>query len=184
MGRLFLTALLLVAGPATTYGDVLSLSFSGTFGSTLGVVDSGDAFSGTATWDDTTIGAHTPHFADLITLTLNLPPDDGLSVASLPDAAVPFAGAHYPGAVFVNLQIDVKSSVDSNFYVFFIGATPGCPPNKCNAAVTNVSFTQAEFASTFNTSGPTVVPEPAASAWVVTGLGLVLVFLRRKYTID
>jgi hypothetical protein len=181
MRRLLIAGLSLAAlSSVTLRADLVSLSFSGTFGGALGVVHSGDAFSGTAIWDDTTIGAHFPNFADVTSLTLALPPADGLSVASLPDAAVPFAGAHYPGAVFVNLQIDVKSSVDSNFYVFFIGATPGCPPNTCSASLTNVSFTQVDFASTFSVSGPTSVPEPATSVWMITGLGLVALFVRRS----
>jgi hypothetical protein len=162
--------------PASLNAAILEFSFSGTLGTGFGVLHTGDAFSGSGIWDDTTIGAHTPNFADLTSLTLNLPAADGLSVPSLPDAAVIFAGAGYSGSVFNEFQLNIKSSTDSNTYVFFIARTAGCPPGVCNAAVTNANFTQTDRATSFSPSGPVTLPEPATSASVATGLAVLLAF--------
>jgi len=186
-----LGSLLLFSGLA--HAGVVSFSFSGTWSSTFGVVQAGDAFSGTATWDTAAIGANPsfPTYALLLSYSLTMPAGEGLSVDSIPDSKVLFAGAHYiltgpqPGCssfpCFENLQINEQSSTDNNVYVFELGGVSGCvPAGHCDAEVANPSFTTQDFAATYGVAGPTATPEPGTSALIFGGL--VLFALRRKTT--
>jgi hypothetical protein len=176
-----------------SHAGVVSFSFSGTWSSSFGVVQAGDAFSGTATWDTAAIGANPsfPTYALLLSYSLTMPAGEGLSVASIPDSKVTFAGAHYilsgpqPGCssfpCFENLQINEQSSTDNNFYVFELGGTSGCVPGfHCNAEVANASFTTQDFAATYSVAGPTATPEPGTKVLILGGLILVAFCLRRQ----
>jgi hypothetical protein len=164
---LIVAALLIVLATAPARADIVEFSYSGTWNGNLGVIQSGDAFSGEATWDSTNFTMNAcpgnPAYAiclPLITDTLKMPVADGLSI---PGATVEFAGVvESTLGVFGGIQINVESSVDDNFYIFFIG--PGA------LSVSNLDFSQSIFANAVTMSGPNSVPEPASLALLGTAL--------------
>ena len=161
--RYLVLSTLLLAGIVPIQGALVSFSFSGTFGTgPFGVIQAGDAFSGTATWDTSSI--------ELSSLSLTFPAAYGLSVSSLTDPNVLWTRVNYtlvpppppckfcftsPTCTsfpcFTSLQINEKSTVDGdsfNSYVLELGALSGCDPDgKCNADVWDGAFIVFEFAN-------------------------------------
>jgi hypothetical protein len=150
------------------YGTFLNVTFSGVFGGSLGPVHAGDAFSGSGTWDT---NALVGNFAVLSSFTLTLPAGDGLSV---PPSAL-FAGAHWNGSAFDNFQINDMSTVDHAIYVFFLSFTSVAN----GAAMSDAGFTQNIHTSSYQVTGPTVIPEPATGALSISASAVLAFILRR-----
>lgn len=171
----------------------LLLTFSGTIGSDcpasppgpagcsttgVGLVQPGDAFSGTAVWDPATIGSDPslPTYALLTSFSLTFPTADGLTVGSIPDAEVLFAGVDFSGgnpADPLDVEVNIESTMDNNIYVLFFPPTAqSCSGPICSFDVSNGSFTEFAPSSTFN-STQSPVPEPGTGGIVLTGFGLV-----------
>ena len=185
--------LILILGLATgAKATIINFTFSGTFASTcpsgspticvtsLGLVHDGDTFSGTAAWDDSTIGATIPNVATTTSLLFTGPAGEGMS-GNQGAANITFAGATYSGSSFNFLQINVRSTVDSNFYIFFLGSSLGV---KCNGAaplclgeVSNTSGTAAVFAKSY-TEAVSAVPEPSTAGVTMVGLGFFFTLLK------
>ena len=185
-----LPVLLFTALSCASAGPVL-LTFSGTMGSNcppsppgppgcsttgVGVVKPGDAFFGTAVWDPATIGSNPsfPNYALFTSFSLTFPSADGLTVGSIPNAQVLFAGLNFTGgnpATPNGIQVDIKSTADSNIYqLSFMPTAQSCSGPTCGFDVSNVPFTQFAAANTFNS---TLAPEPGTGGIVLTGFGLV-----------
>lgn len=113
-------ALLLIAGFAQA--DVL-YTFSGTWGSSFGVVTAGDAFSATATWNPADMGMDS-----LTSFSYSAPASEGLSVASILSPQYLFGAANDSVSPFV-LQINLESTVDDNVYILFLGPFSGAISN-------------------------------------------------------
>jgi hypothetical protein len=180
MRFLTVTALLFAGISGAAAGPVL-LTFSGTLGANcpsgqptctgtgVGLVKPGDAFSGSAIWDTATSGNNITSFS------FTLPASEGLSVPSLPDAKVLFAGADA-----TTIQVNLKSTTDNNFYVLFLPSTSQtCGGPTCAFAVTDGAFTQSVISNTFN-STLVALPEPGTNALVLAGLGLVGLLARGR----
>ena len=175
--RYFTISLLLLIGTVPVRADLMGFSFSGTWAGNLGLIHDGDAFSGSLTWDSTSALNICP--ADplgrfcrpLLSFSFTMPAATGLTVPSIPNAQIPFAGALYASAagVFEGIQVNEKSSVDNQFYIFFGGPT--------RVSESNVDFSQTIFPRTF-TSTP--IPEPGSSVLTGTVLGLVGVLAWRR----
>lgn len=187
-----LPVLLFTAFSCASASPVL-LTFSGTMGSNcpasppgppgcsttgVGLVQPGDAFSGTAVWDPATIGSN-PSFPDIALFTsfsLTFPSADGLTVGSIPNAQFLFGGAIFIGgnpAAPNGTQVNIKSTADSNIYVLFIQQqAQSCSGPICGFDVSNSPFTQYATANTFNSTVSTV-PEPRTGGMVLMGFGLV-----------
>lgn len=169
------------------------LTFSGTIGSNcpasppapagcsttgVGLVQPGDAFSGTAVWDPATIGSNPsfPDYALFTSFSLAFPSADGLTVASIPSAQVLFAGIDFTGgnpATPADIEVNIKSTLDSNVYVLFIPPTAqSCSGPICGFDVSYDAFAQFAPSRTFNSTLATV-PEPGTGGIVLTGFGLV-----------
>jgi hypothetical protein len=165
-------ALLMLCATSAAYGSILQVTFSGVFGSALGPIHAGDAFSGSGTWDSNTVGAVVSNFAVLTAFNITLPPADGLSVPGT--GTLSFAGAHWNGSAFDNLQINDTSSADHATYVFFLNFTSA----QTGGAVTNANFTQQSVTTSYQLLGPTVVPEPGTGALTIPAaliaLGLII----------
>jgi hypothetical protein len=157
--------------------DILEMSYSGTFSTTLGVIHAGDTFSGEITWDSTPSVNACPGAVQyqicipLITDVLNLPAGDGLSV---PGATVTFQAIPEVIAGVLNFstavpQINVVSSIDGNTYSFFITPTSGSVAE---------NFSNVETATGYTSSGPTAVPEPGSLS--MAALALLLTAFRRR----
>jgi hypothetical protein len=169
---------MLLAGLVPARAEVLEMTYSGTFATTLGVIQAGDAFSGEITWDSTpgvsACPGSEPRFAiclPLITDVLNLPAADGLSI---PGATVMFQAVPEVTAGVLDFstgvpQINVVSSVDGNLYSFFIS------PDRGGVAE---NFGAVEGATGYTASGPTAVPEPGSLSMAALAL-LLTPFLRR-----
>jgi hypothetical protein len=182
-----LPVLLFTALSCASAGPVL-LTFSGTMGSNcppsppgcsttgVGVVKPGDAFSGTAVWDPATIGSNVsfPNYALFTSFSLTFPSADGLTVGSIPNPQVLFAGLNFIGgnpATPNGIQVNIKSTADSNIYALFFPSTAqSCSGPICLFDVSNTGFTQFAAANTFNS---TLAPEPGTGGIVLTGFGLV-----------
>jgi hypothetical protein len=181
--RLTYIVALLIFGTAAANADMIeTVTFSGTIESPLGVISAGDAFSGTMSWDISTLGLSSPGGGngwEATALSFTMPLTDGLSVAGLPDSQLQFAAAAYAsGGSFETLQINDLSTVDGNVYTFFIGPFGG-------AVVLNGDYTAPDNFTNFSFSGPTesTTPEPATSASFAIGLGLIATLaLRRLHT--
>lgn len=169
------------------------LTFSGTMGSNcppsppapagcsttgVGPVLPGDAFSGTAVWDPATIGSNPsfPDYALLTSFSLTFPAADGLTVGSIPNAQVIFAGLDFVGgnpAAPNGILVSIESTMDSKFYgLFFPSTAQSCSGPTCAFDVQNAPFTQYAASNTFN-STQVSVPEPGTGDIVLTGFGLV-----------
>lgn len=175
--RFLRIALFLLCATTPAYGTLLQVTFSGVFGSNLGPIHAGDAFSGSGTWDPSTLGAVVANFAVLSSFNISLPTGDGLNLPG--SGTLMFAGAHWNGAAFDNFQINDMSSVDHATYVFFLSFTT----NPTGAAVTNAAFTQSSQTTSYQATGPTVVPEAATGGLTVSALMLIGVIagrLRRR----
>ena len=171
--RRALVSMMLLVGlfwSASSYPLVIEFSFSGVWSAgnvtSLGLLSAGDSFSGSLTWDTDAPNACPGNIAyslciDLSSLTLNLPPSSGLSVTSLPDSKLNFAGALYVGTppVLLNFQVNDKSSVDSQYYIF--GFYPDSSDAFGGAYVADVNFTHFLRTTNYVSSGPAAVPEPA-----------------------
>jgi hypothetical protein len=174
--------LLLAIAPAR--GSLVSFSFSGTWSSGLGVVQAGDAFSVTATWDTSTVGSLPgfPTFAPLSTLSsFSLPSSEGFYPLQ-----ISFEGANYTSStsgIFEDIQIDLKSSTDGNIYILYLGSIPACNPDGCNADL--ASGSRSVHADIYAVTGPSTAttPEPDSRALLPVGLvalALLSIWLRRK----
>jgi hypothetical protein len=166
---------MLVVGIVEARADTLeTVTFSGTLESSLGVISAGDTFSGTMTWDLSTLGAVFADIAEATAFSFTMPPDDGLSVAGLPDSQILFAGATYSAGSFVDIQINDVSTVDGNTYVFYVGPSSG-------ALLLNDAG-NADVYTNFSFSGPTAstTPEPATNASFAIGLGLMAALALRR----
>jgi hypothetical protein len=173
--RIVYTAVMLAVGIAAAKADTLeTVTFSGTFESSLGVISAGDMFSGTMTWDLSTLGGGNPAIAEATALSIMMPSADGLSIPDLPDAQLPFAGATYSSGSFEVIQINDVSTVDDNYYVFYLGPSAG-------AVLLNDAGT-ADALTNFSFSGPTesTTPEPATSVSFAIGLGLMAASALRR----
>lgn len=161
--------LLCLVGMIPAQAATLSLTFSGTFPSAFGVIHAGDTFSGTATWNGAASGT-------LQSASLTMPAGDGLSFASIPNAQVLGTGVSYTAGVFTTIQINVRSTVDSNVYVFFVNATGG--------AVSNATFTASEMATSYTATGPSVVvpptPVPPTLLLTILALGCIGLYQARR----
>jgi hypothetical protein len=188
-----LPVLLLTAVSSCAIASPVLLTFSGTIGSDcpasppapagcsttgVGPVLPGDAFSGTAVWDPATIGSNLsfPDYALFTSFSLAFPAADGLTVGSIPNAQVLFAGLDFTGgnpATPLSIQVVIESTADNNFYsLFFPSTAQSCSGPICGFDVSNASFTQFAPSNTFNsTLAP--VPEPGTGGIVLTGFGLV-----------
>lgn len=166
--RSVLISTCVLAGLAPIQAEILSFSFSGTWGSNLGVVTAGQTFSGTGEWDPSTIGAVVANFAELTSYSFTMTPADGFNVPGpLPKAQILFAGAGYNTSNFRGFQVNERSTSDNQIYTFFFRVAGGAS----NAAFSLGS--QADFASNYQNSGqPAVVPEPRKTALAVFGLWL------------
>jgi hypothetical protein len=181
---------------ATAMAGTLTFDFSATFASTcpvgspaicvtsLGLIHDGDTVSGSATWNDQTVGASIPNFATATVFSFTGPAGEGLST---PASQVTFVGANYSGNVFVDLQINIRSTVDNNFYIFFMNSMPnaGCggATPVCAAIAENVPGTQGVFAKSYITRALFPTPEPSTVLSTTMGIGLVgilLVYRRRQ----
>jgi len=129
-------------------------------------------------WDPATIGSD-PSFADTALFTsfsLTFPSADGLTVGSIPNAQFLFGGANFTGgnpATPQGIQVNIKSTADSNVYVLFFPSTAqNCSGPICGFDVSNAPFTQFAASNTFH-STLVAVPEPGTGGIVLTGFGLV-----------
>src|SRR5437868_10293521 len=112
MRSLILATTMVLVGLVPAHGDILGFSFSGTWGGTLGPITAGDTISGSLTWDSTSttnVCSGNPAYTicrALLSLTLTESPNtDGLSITSVTNANVLFAGALYgAGNVFEGIQ--------------------------------------------------------------------------------
>lgn len=172
-----------VALTCVGHAGVVTLSFSGTWASTAGVIHSGDAFSGTASWDPAAITNSAPFCpapctgGPLSSFSLNMPAADGLSIANLSDPAIVFESVFLGAGSFTNgfIEVQKRSSVDSNVYEFVFGATI---PN--TSAIEGASPFPSTAPSNYSVVGPTsATPEPGTSASMLSGLALVGLALRR-----
>lgn len=171
MMRLFLAALVLAV--QSNAGTIVAVTFSGVWGGNLGPIQSGNAFSGTAAWDVSTVGAVVANQALLTSFSFTMPAAAGLTISGIPNANVSFAGAHWNGSQFDLLQINVRSTADNIFWVLFFGIAPGCSGVPACAAFSNASFTQNVLSSSYSLAGPTAVPEPSTGMLFLSALGLV-----------
>lgn len=160
-------------------GALVSFSFSGTWSRNMGVIQAGDSFSGTATWDTNSFGLDGfPFNASLSSLNFTMPAADGLSVASIANSKLLFTpNADYylctSLSCFGMIQFAETTNGDANVYGFLFGAPPLCIPGPCNAYAT-YGARSLEVAGTYVTEGPTLVdtPEPEAWSMILSGLGL------------
>jgi len=181
-------SVLLLTGLTPAYGDVDVFSFSGVWTAgnvtSLGLLSAGDSFSGSLTFD--TAGANAcpgnstySLCINLSSLTLNLPAGSGLSVTSLPDPKLNFAGALYVGnpPTFLNFQVNDRSTVDGIFYIF--GFYVGSGGAFGGAYVADQDFTHYLATTSYSSRGPTPVPEPAS--WLLLAApALAFAALRRR----
>jgi hypothetical protein len=176
--RYVVISTLVLAGIATMQAEIVSFSFSGTWGSSLGPVTAGQTFSGTAEWDPGTVGAVVPNFAELTFFSFTMPAGDGFNVPGpLPNSQILFAGAGYTGSTFDGLQVNEVSTADSKDYVFFVKPTGGSTGGVAFKLNTGTVF---DFSVDNQASGPNVVPEPSKISYVVLGLGLIAAAVRHS----
>lgn len=172
---------MLMVGVAEANADIFeTVTFSGTMESSLGVISAGDAFSGSMSWDLSTLGFSSPgggHGGDATALSFTMPSADGLSIAGLPDPQLQFAGAAYTSSgSFETLQINDVSTVDGNVYTFFVNPYGG-------AVVLNGDYTNPDpYTSNYSFSGPTAstTPEPAMNVPIAIGLALIAALALRR----
>ena len=188
----YLPVLLVTAFSCASATPVL-LTFSGTMGSAcppsppapagcsttgVGPVLPGDAFSGTAVWDPATIDSNPsfPDYALFTSFSLAFPSADGLTVGSIPNAQVLFAGLDFIGgnpATPASVQVVIESTANSTDYsLFFPSTAQSCSGPTCAFDVTNTSFTQYAASNTFNSTLASV-PEPGTGGILLTGFALV-----------
>ena len=157
-------------GLTPAHGGTLEFSFAGTFGTSVGVITAGDTFSGEVTWDSaSTVNACPGNKVyaiclPLLTDVLTLPTADGLSI---PGATVVFQGFDEVTAGVLDfstgeIQINVKSSVDGDYYSFYIA--PG------GLGVTNDHTYATGTAISYTSSGPNAVPEPGSLSLALCAL--------------
>ncbi len=169
-----------LAGLAPARADLMQYSYSGTFASTVGVIQAGDAFSGQVTFDSTPGTNACPGNSayawclPLLTDVLNMPAADGLSI---PGATVQFAGLPEKTKGVIDftsgvIQINVLSSVDGNYYSFYLAPGGGGAVNDTTKA--------SDLPRTFSSSGPTVVPEPGSLGLAALVLLLPMALLVRR----
>jgi len=178
--RALVVLVMAMAGIVPARADLMQYTYSGTFASTVGVIQAGDAFSGQVTFDSTpgvNACSANPVYAwclPLITDVLTMPAADGLSI---PGATVQFAGLPEKTKGVIDfatgvIQINILSSVDGNYYSFYLGPGGG-------AAVDDKTNT-ADLPRTFSSSGPTVVPEPSSLGLVGLALLMPMLVPRRR----
>jgi hypothetical protein len=152
-----------------TYGSIVQLTFSGVWGNNLGLIHTGDSFSGTARWDTTTVGSQVANFAPLTSLSLTLPAGDGLSV---PGGTILFEGAHWTGSVFDFIQVNETSTVDHNTYALEFATFSG-------PTASNVTLGGTTIQSSSSQASLATLPEPNTYALLVAGL-LIIVWQQRS----
>ncbi len=178
--RALVVLVLAMAGIVPARADLMQYTYSGTFASTVGVIQAGDAFSGQVTFDSTpgvNACSTNPVYAwclPLITDVLTMPAADGLSI---PGATVQFAGLPEKTKGVIDfatgvIQINILSSVDGNYYSFYLGPGGG-------GAVDDKTGT-ADLPRTFSSSGPTAVPEPSSLGLVGLALLMPMLVPRRR----
>lgn len=157
-----------------------TVTFSGTLESSLGVISAGDTFSGTMSWDLSTLGYSTSGGGngwEATALSFTMPSADGLSIAGLPDPQLQFAGAAYTSSgSFETLQINDVSTVDGNVYTFFVNPYGG-------AVVLNGNYTNPDpYTSNYSFSGPTesTTPEPGSYAALILTFGGVMLVIKSR----
>jgi hypothetical protein len=179
--------MLLAFAPARA--DLVGISFTGTWGGTLGPITAGDTISATLTWDQTTTTnacVGNPAYTicrPLASLSLTETPNtDGLSISSLTNTSVLFASALYVGAAgttFDGIQIndraaDCTTLSGACFGVFFVGPS--------FAGFQNLAETESITTSRFSSSGISPVPEPRGTVALLVLCVLVGLPLRRRFS--
>src|SRR5262245_35796834 len=127
--RYFLVFAALLAAGLPVHASLVAFSESGLWGGDLFLIQNGDPFSISMSWDDTSATNICPSdpanrfCRPLLTFSYTMPPSTGLTVASIPDSKILFAAALYAsaGGVFEGVQVNEKSPIDNNFYIFFGG---------------------------------------------------------------
>ncbi len=167
-----------LAGLASARASVVELSFSGTFDTTVGVIASGTTFSGEVTFN-TTPGTNACPGSTVFAICLPLLTDElvlsGDTGLSIPPDTPTFQGVPEVTEGVLNfstgqIQINVESTVDDDFYSFYI--------NPASAGVVNDNTDSSATAVDFQSSGLHAIPEPSTLLPLAIGI---LVFGARLY---
>lgn len=105
--------------------ETITLTFSGTWSASLGPVNTGDTFSGSASWDPGTVGEYNPNFAPINPAGYNLTIGNPADVLSVPGAEIEFLGAYYLNGAFYYAQANEQASTGGDTYALYFPVTPG-----------------------------------------------------------
>jgi hypothetical protein len=180
MARLLLVSL----SSALSYAGIVSFSTSGTWATSLGLIQAGDAYSFTAAWDTAAITNVCFFVANclgggLISFNLTMPQATGLS-SSLP--ATPGGPLVIFESVFLSagslgfVEVQPRSPIDGNIYEFVFDST--CSETSVTLQVGPPFPTT--MPSACDASGrPSSAPESGTATYLLIGIGLAAAISRR-----